>query len=76
MSPTASEICVKVFICYSHDDQELRKRLEHPDLPFTGLNGPVVFDSNGDNTMMRTLAVYAIENGQWTYKQADSVDLD
>jgi hypothetical protein len=28
MSLTASEICVKVFICYSHADQDLRNRLE------------------------------------------------
>jgi tetratricopeptide (TPR) repeat protein len=28
MLPTEPEICIKVFICYSHDDQELRNRLE------------------------------------------------
>jgi branched-chain amino acid transport system substrate-binding protein len=56
--------------------QAVLDKIADPDQPFTGLNGTVVFDSNGDNTMMRTLTVYAIENGQWTYKPADSIDMN
>jgi hypothetical protein len=28
MSPAKAEICAKVFVCYSHDDEALRNRLE------------------------------------------------
>jgi branched-chain amino acid transport system substrate-binding protein len=56
-----------------HVLEKVRDPAEQPYQSVTGL--PITFDSNGDNAAAKIFVVYAVENGQWSYKPDNTVIL-
>ena len=43
-------------------------------MTFHGLEGAIVFDSNGDNTGTRAVSLYVVRGGAWVYLSRASTD--
>jgi ABC-type branched-subunit amino acid transport system substrate-binding protein len=69
---TAIKSVIRANLQIMHSDvgtirRAVRDAVQHPEQPYTGLTGPITFDSNGDNAVAKTFTVYAVENGRWIH---------